>query len=341
MNRGQSFLLLLIGAVSLLSLFIVLPFVEYVIAAVILAYVLHPIHIRLTERLVRLHTRIDAGLASMVSAISLIVASMIAVILPLAYITLVFIEDLTAIARGESDIDVTAIEARLAELTGEEIDIAVWLTTAGETLVEALFGGFSGIFTSALQASLGLALVLFLVYYSLREGPEFVAWLRGMVPLPEEVTDDLFEKVDATTWGVVVGHISVALLQALIAGVGLWLVGIPNVVFWTFVMAVLALLPLIGAFLVWGPAAAYLVLLDQTTAGILLALYGVAVVSMVDNYARPIVMDKSAHLNPGIILVGVFGGVYSIGFTGLFVGPIVIGVLAATLETFREDYDTI
>jgi len=341
MNRGQSFLLLLIGAVSLLALFIVLPFIEYVVAAVILAYVLFPIHRRLTARIDGTSPHVTERMASMASAISLILASMVAVVLPLAYITLVFVQDLTDIATGETGLDVGAIEARLSELTGEEVDVATWLAAGGEVLFETLFGGFSGFFASVLRASLGLALVLFLVYYVLQEGPEFVAWLRSMVPLPAAVTDELFEKIDATTWGVVIGHISVAFLQAVIAGIGLWLAGIPNVVFWTFVMAVLALLPLIGAFLVWGPAAAYLVVIDQTTAGVLLALYGVAVVSMVDNYARPIVIDKQAHLNPGIILVGVFGGVYSIGFTGLFVGPIVIGVLAATLETFREDYDAI
>ena len=151
--------------------------------------------------------------------------------------------------------------------------------------------------------------------------------------------DRLFERIDRTIWDVVIGHISVALIQSPIAGAGLYVAGIPNVVFRTFVMAVLALLPLIGAFLVWGPAAVYLVLIGDVTTGVLLAVYGIAVVSMVDNYARPIVIDQRATLNPGVILVGVFGGVYTIGFTGLFVGPIVLGVFAATLQTFKREYD--
>ena len=342
MNRGQSFLLLLIALVAVLTLVIVSPFIEYVIASVILAYVLFPFHEFLSERLAPVaegRSALTARATEMASAVALIIGSIVAVIIPFVYISFVFVQDLTAIAAGESDIDVVAIEARIAELTGEEFDIEGWLVTTGDVLLDTLFGGLGGILTSALRASLGLALALFLLYYTLMDGPQFVSWLRSMIPLPADVTDDLLTKVDATTRGVVIGHISVALLQALIAGAGLWVVGIPNVVFWTFVMAILALLPLIGAFLVWGPAAAYLVVIDEVTAGILLAVYGVAVVSMVDNYARPLVIDQQAHLNPGVILVGVFGGVYSIGFTGLFVGPIVIGVLAATLETFREDYD--
>jgi predicted PurR-regulated permease PerM len=346
MNRGQSFLLLLIGAVALLTLFVILPFVEYVIASAILAYVLFPFHVRLSRAITkalagRVGESLSRRLGRMLSGISLIVASVVAVILPLAYISWVFVRDLTDIARGNTDINVAAIEAEIAARSGQTVEVGDFLTTAGQILVETLFGGVGGVVTTALRASVGLSLALFLVYYTLLDGPAFVGWIRETSPLPAEVTTDLVDRVDAMTRGVVIGHIVVALLQALIAGIGLWAAGIPNVVFWTFVMAVLALLPLIGAFFVWGPAAAYLVVIDQVTAGVLLALYGVFVIAMVDNYARPLVIDQQAHLNPAVILLGVFGGIYSVGFTGLFVGPIVIGVLAATLETFREDYDVI
>jgi len=338
MNRGQSFLLLLMGAVSLLTLFVILPFVEYVIASAILAFILYPFHRRLTRRLRR---RVSTRFGEMLSALTLILSAIVAVILPLAYITLVLVRDLTAIAAGETSINVAAIEAEIATLTGQDPEIGDLLQTGGELLVQTLFGGFSGVLNTAIRASVGLSLALFLVYYTLIDGPAFVGWIRETSPLPAEVTADLVDRVNVMTRGVVIGHISVALLQALVAGLGLWAAGIPNVVFWTFVMAVLALLPLIGAFFVWGPAAAYLVIIDQVTAGVFLAVYGVAVIAMVDNYARPLVIDQQAHLNPAVILLGVFGGIYSVGFTGLFVGPIVIGVLAATLETFREDYDAI
>ncbi|WP_435074659.1 AI-2E family transporter [Halorubrum sp. HHNYT27] len=346
MNRGQSFLLLLIATAALLTLFVILPFIEYVIASAILAYILYPFHVRLTKGIhagLENHLResVSRRLSRMLSGIVLVVASIVAVIMPLAYISWVFVRDLTAIARGNADIDVAAIEAQIASMTGEAIEVGELLTTAGQILINVLFGGVSGVVTTALRTSVGLSLALFLVYYTLLDGPAFLQWVRDTTPLPAEVTSGLVDRINAMTRGVVIGHIVVALLQALVAGIGLWAAGIPNVVFWTFVMAVMALLPLIGAFFVWGPAAVYLVVIDHVTAGVLLALYGVFVIAMVDNYARPIVIDQQAHLNPAVILLGVFGGIYSVGFTGLFVGPIVIGVLAATLETFREDYDDI
>jgi len=332
MNRGQAFLLLVIALVSVVTLLIVVPFLEYVVASLLLGYVLYP-----------LHRRLETHIGGAASALSLIFATIIAVIVPLVYIISVFVGDLRAIAAGDIDLDTEAIERRLSELLGQQVDIELTdlLSTAGDQLIRVLFDGYTGVFRFALQAGIGIALTLFLLYYLLRDGPAFVEWGKDTVPLPPHVIDDLVSKIDATTWGVVIGHIVVALVQALIAGFGLWIAGIPNAVFWTFVMAVLSLLPLIGSFLVWGPASAYLVVIDEVTAGVLLAVYGVIVVSLFDNYARPILIDQQAGLNPGVILIGVAGGVYSVGFTGLFVGPIVIGVLAATLETFRREYDRI
>ena len=98
---------------------------------------------------------------------------------------------------------------------------------------------------------------------------------------------------------------------------------------------------LIGAFAVWGAASAYLVAIGDTANGLLLASYGLLVVSSVDNFVRPIVIDRRANLNPGLILLGVFGGVYVLGFVGLFVGPVVLGVLTATVKTYVEGYEKV
>lgn len=330
MNRSQSFLLVLILVLAALTFLIVLPFVEYVLAAVLLAYVLHP-----------LHRRLERSVGPILSGVTLITGSLLTLVLPILYVLSVFVGDLRAIARGESELDVALIENRIFELTGTEVDVAELLTRTARQLFEVLFGGLGGIVAGTMKAGIGIALMVFLVYYILLEGERFVAWCHDLIPLPDYVTDRFFTKLDATTWGVVIGHISVAIAQALLAGVGLLVAGVPDPAFWTFIMAIFSLLPLIGAFLVWGPAAAYLVVVGQTTAGVLLALYGLTVVSLFDNYARPIVIDRRAHLNPGVLLVGVVGGIYAVGFTGVFVGPIVIGVLAVTLETYRTEFDAV
>ncbi len=332
MNRGQAFLLVALVLAALLSFVILLPFLEYVIAAVIFAYVLHPLHVRLEERI-----------GSQGSALVLMAGALVLVVMPVVYVIRVFVRDLQAIAAGDVGLDIATVEEQIEAFTGLEVELEAvdFLTEVGELIAATLFNDVTGILAMVLEFTIGLALLLFLVFYLLRDGRSFVAWLRETIPLPERVTDRLFTRIHRITWGAVIGHAFAALVQAVVAGFGLYLAGIPNVVFWTFVMFLLAFLPIIGAFLVWAPAAVYLILIGETASGVLLGIYGLTVVSMIDYYARPLVIDRQARLNPGIILIGVFGGVYTLGFVGLFVGPIAIGVLAAILETFRLEYDAL
>ena len=325
MNNNERFLLLVVALVGALTVFIALPVLEYVLLSVILAYVLYPVH-----------RRLRTYIGSFLSAVLLIAASVVAVIVPIAYILYVFAQDLERVQRGETGLEIGTVEARILELTGVEVDIITNLEAVTGGLFDIFFGGVTGVISTALQVSIGIALVLFLVFYLLRDGDAFVRWVEDLSPLPMRDTKHLFGKVNQTMWGSVMGHTFAAVVQAIIAGMGLWLAGIPNVLFWTVVMAILAFLPLIGAFLVWAPAAGYLVIINEMIPGIFLFVYGVTIVSMIDYYARPLVIDQSARLNPGVILVGVFGGLYTFGFVGLFVGPILIGILVATLETLKE-----
>jgi len=330
MNKEQGFLLALLVVSIAVSVIILMPFLQYIIAGVIIAYVLYPVNKRLVPYL-------GERLAPLV----VVPAAIVVVAVPLAYITLVLTRDLMALSRGETDLAVADMERTVRKTTGQEIDVADSLSTLGSDTLNLLFGNVRGAVSAGLTASIGATLTLFLVYYLLRDGEQLVDWLIGVAPMSNAVCSRLFERISRTTWGVIVGHIFVAILQGIVGGIGLLIAGIPNVVFWSFVMIVLSLLPLIGAFFVWAPAAGYLFVVDQTTMGVFLLLYGMIVVSMVDNYARPIIIDRGAHLNPAVVLVGVFGGVYAIGATGLFIGPIVFAVLAATITAFDEEFDAL
>jgi len=329
MDSETAFLLLVIAVAGLVSLLIALPFLQYILGAIIVAYVLHPLHLRLTPYVGR-----------RLSPLLLIVALLLVVFVPVGYVTVALVRDLQAFSRGEAGVATERIEASIFELTGRQVDLSAQVNSLGQELFNLLFGNLSELVSLGVTFSTGFGLMLFLVYYLLRDGEAFVEWVIDTVPATDAFCERMFDRIDRTTWGVVVGHIFVAVLQGLIGGLGLLAAGIPNVIFWTFVMLLFAFLPLIGAFFVWAPAAVYLLLVGNTAAGVFLTAYGVLIVSSVDNYARPLVIDRGAHLNPAVVLIGVFGGVFAIGVTGLFIGPIVIAVLAATLASFNEEFDS-
>ena len=328
MNKQQAFLLLVLSVSAIVSLLIVLPVLQYVLGAMLLAYVLAPIN-----------SRIEPYLGRRLSPLVVMAGAIVVTFLPLAYIALVLIQDLLAFSRGDIGLDTAEIEATVFELTGQEINLDQSVSELGGELLRVLFGDVTAVVSIGLRLAIGLALMVFLVYYLLKDGEKFVDWMVEVAPMRDAVCNRLLDRVDRTTWGVVVGHLFVAVLQGLVGGIGLFVAGVPDAIFWTFVMVVLALLPIIGAFLVWAPASVYLAVTNEIGWAVFLFVYGLIVVSLSDNYVRPIVIDRGAHLNPGIILIGVFGGTYAIGVTGLFLGPVVLAVLATTIAAFNEEYE--
>jgi len=246
-----------------------------------------------------------------------------------------------ALSEGNSGLESEAIETTVYELSGQRVDLTDSANTIGTELLDILFANPAGFVSFGLKLSVGGRLTPFVGYYLIRDGGRFVEWIIEVAPMKNSVCRRQFVRIDETTWGVVVGHLLVGGLQGLVGGVGLFLAGVPNVVFWTFTMIVLALLPLIGAFLIWALAAAYLITVGQFNAGLFLFFYGLVVVSLVDNYARPLLINREPHLNPAVILIGVFGGTYAIGMTGLFLGSIVLAVFAATVTSFDEEFDAL
>ncbi|GAA0225125.1 AI-2E family transporter [Halobacterium noricense] len=314
---------------ALVGVLLVLPFLQHVLAAILLGYILYPLQRRLAPHV---GSRLSSGL--------LLVVATVAFLLPFAAVAGAVIEEATRlwIAIREGRLDLTTVESYVLRYSGIEVDISALLQSSGENGATQLVGNLIGVFGAATHALIGLGLTLFLLYYFLKDGDSLVRWMRSVTPLPSDVQDDLYSEIDDVMWAVFAGHVFVAVVQGVVAGVGLFVTEIPNALFWTAVMVVLALLPLIGAFMVWGPAAIYLFVNGQPLAAAFLVVYGTVVVGITDDYLRPIVVDRHAELNPAVIILGLVGGIYVMGFMGIFFGPVALGVLKAIIDVLGEEY---
>lgn len=332
MNQRRAFLLLTIAVSSLLALLVFLPFVEYIIASVLLGYVLYP-----------LKERLEPYVGDRIASFLPIVLALLLLVIPVGFASVVVVQDAVELTRNidETTLNVTPVEDAIYEYTGETVDISEYVTSAAQRFGRALVGSLSQIFGLVSRVLLGTMLFLFLLYYVLKDGEEFVLWSKEVFPLPPEINDRLYRRLGEMTGSVVYGHLFVALVQALLTGVALFAVGAPKPLFWTFVMVFLGILPIVGVFLVWGPASVYLAVTGQVGAGVALALYGATVVSLSDNYLRSYLVDRDTGLNPGVVLVGVLGGIYAMGIIGLFVGPVILGVFKATLAVYKNNYESL
>jgi len=327
MALARSVLLLAVAVLLALSVAFVLPFLDFFLLAVLLAYLLVPVQKRLEERV-----------RPQLAAAGIVAVASVVVVLPLLYVARRTASEAVSLVRAvrEGTVTLARTEREIERLTGMEVDL---LTVLQSTVRDVRIDSLVGVLGLITHVVIGVGLTLFLLYYFLKDREDFLQWLHRTVPLSDELQNRLYEEIDRITGAVLVGHVLVALVQGLLAGVGLAATGIPNATFWTVTMTVLSLLPVVGSFLVWGPATLYLFLNGQPVPAVGLFLWGVAVVGLSDDYLRPIVVDRYAHVNPSVIIIGVLGGIYVVGFMGIFFGPVVLGALRATLDVFHEEFD--
>jgi len=173
------------------------------------------------------------------------------------------------------------------------------------------------------------------LFFFLRDGDRLLHWLRDLVPLGSEQTDEFFGKIRDVVRATVLGNLSVALAQGVIGGLLLWLLGVPTPMLWGVLMGTLSLVPPLGAWLVWVPAGAILIWQGYLARGVILLAGGFFLISVVDNVLRPLIIGQRTQLPTLMIFFSLLGGLQFFGAAGLIVGPVMVALLIGVLEFLR------
>lgn len=309
---------------------LVFTYLQYVLFAIVLAYVLAPVQEVLEQRL-----------SSKVAAVGTIAMSIVVFFIPVVYVlAIAFRQGLALISIiEEGAFNPEYIQDQLGTM-GFAVDLSLLYSTYQGTITQTLqrlatgtlsiIGGLPGVL-------IGLTVTGFVLFALLHDGDRFVGWVESVVPIDNRVQRELYVKLDNLMWASVVGNVIVAGIQAVLLGIGLAVVGMPGVVFLTVATFILTLLPLIGAFGVWVPASAYLFLIDRPLAAGAILVYG-SMISVSDIYLRPVIIGRSGAMNAATIVVGIFGGLIVFGAIGLFIGPVVLGGAKIVLDLFAREY---
>lgn len=181
-------------------------------------------------------------------------------------------------------------------------------------------------------------LMLFALFFFFRDGGTYYEKIMSILPFRTKLKETITQKLRDTFSAVINGMFLIALFQGLMAGLGYAIFGVPFAVLWAFLTAFTALLPVGGATLVWVPASAYLFFTQSPLSGILLALWGLLLVSLPDNFLRPILIGRKANLPTFILFIAILGGLKVYGVFGILFGPIVVSLLTAFIAIYREEY---
>ena len=182
---------------------------------------------------------------------------------------------------------------------------------------------------NALEFFVGLFIMLYLLFFLLRDGSELSQQIRSAMPLPDELQQTLFGKFTNVIRATIKGSVVVAIVQGALGGLIFWFLGIKAAVLWAVVMAFLSLLPAVGTAIVWFPVAVYLLATGATWDGIILIAYGVLVIGLVDNILRPILVGKDTQMPDYVVLISTLGGIAVFGLNGFVIGPIIAAMFIA------------
>lgn len=317
---------------------IVEPFLVQLGWAVVLAICLDPLQERLQKRL-----------GATRSALVLTVLTVLLLFLP-------FVFAVTALVNEGGQI-VANLQAQLADRGGA----GAWLHTAWAWVrdklpflppeeeavarVTASVGDVArftasragGVLAGALSVLVGLLITLFVLFFILRDARNYAATLQRLLPFGPAQNTRLVDLTRDLVSASVTATVSIAVLQGLIGGVGFALLGIEGAAVWGLVMGILSFLPLVGATLIWLPAAVWLLLSGSVGKGIALLALGLVVLGNVDNVIRPLMLSGKSRMNTLVTLVSLMGGVSAFGFIGIVLGPLVAAVVTALVESYETE----
>jgi predicted PurR-regulated permease PerM len=213
----------------------------------------------------------------------------------------------------------------------QRLDLGDVLQRAGEMLT--VIGSFA--VKASFVGTIEFVLTMFFLYYFLRDSGALLAGIRGLLPLSPSEAGRIFRVVGDTIFATVYGKVLVGIVQGVLGGFMFWWLDLPAAWFWAIVMGVLSIIPMLGPPLVWVPAALILLIDGAWGQGLLLLIWGTAVVGLADNLLYPIVVGKHLCLHTVPLLIALIGGVVVFGAVGFFVGPVVLAVTQAALKIWR------
>ena len=196
----------------------------------------------------------------------------------------------------------------------------------------------SNLLISLPRIALNLFVAFFIAFYLFIEGNVFIYRIKRGLPLAAHHRKQIFDKLNDMGHAVIYGSIIIALIQGFLGGVGFWLFGVSSPILWGLAMAVFALIPFLGTAVIWAPASIILILTGHPGNGIGLAIFGMFIVSTIDNFLRPKLVGKRARVHPVLVLLGAIGGIAMMGFIGFFIGPLIIALLKAFIDIYETEH---
>ncbi len=331
------FLFLLYQAAKLLT-----PLLAPLLWAAILTLALHPVYKKLSSRLNRMPS-LTAGIMTFATFL-LVIGPAVSLLIVLAAQSADLYQGASTLVQSErlaelrSRLESSFISKLMAHPALAGIDIKGMIVKGVTDISSSLAGQIGSILKNTFIFLADIIIMLITLFFFFRDGDKYYNTVIDLLPFTRKQKNDIAEKFADTFNAVINGVFLIALLQGVMTGLGFFVFRIPFSIFWGFLAAVLALLPIGGAALVWVPGAFYLYLAGSSLQGILLAVWGLILVTLPDNFLKPMIIGKKAKIPTFILFIALLGGLQAFGVLGILFGPVLVSLLAVFIQIYREEY---
>ena len=338
LKNGNIPFFVLLGLVTLLFLYLLKPFFFPLFWAVVIAGIFNPLYRRINRRLN--HPSLSTILIFLVIAVI--------ILLPAGVVgTLVFNEsrqiygmlspDPKKIDMGFQNIIGLIADNPIADLFN--IDKAVLIEKAAEVLRSVTNYIFVNL-TTLTQNTLGLlvqfAIMFYALFFFVRDGEKFLRTAMRILPLGMGRERLLYNRFVATARSTLKVTLIIGGIQGILGGIVFLITDIEGALIWGLLMIIMAVVPVVGCTIIWGPAGILMLLSGHIWEGILILVTGVLVISTVDNLLRPVLIGKDVEMHPLLIFLSSLGGIILFGFSGFVIGPIITSMLLAIWTMYEE-----
>ena len=309
------------------------PFLSPLAWALALTILLLPVHTWLRTKL---------GHSSVAAAITVCVAALL-IVAPTAFVSQRLVtESIEGAELVRSKIESGALANMLSAHRGlaplvkffqNKVDINGALQTASRWLS----GAAALLVKSSIIEIIRVVLTFYFLFYFLRDHHQVIATIKSLAPMRGEEIDRLFNEIADTIHATIYGTLVVAAVQGALGGFMFWLLGLPAPLFWGFVMGLLAIAPILGAFVVWIPAAVSLALDGNWDKALALTFWGAIVVGGIDNWLYPILVGRRMKLHTVLAFIATIGGLILFGPSGLILGPVALTITLFLLHASRPE----
>lgn len=319
-DRAQ-LLLVVLGVAIAIAL---APFAAGLLGALVLYVAVVPVHRRLA-----------ANVPSRTSAVIIVTATTVLILVPLAWLLVIAIDQAPSAL-----LQLQASEGlrRLAAIRVGDIDVGSRLVAASGELITWASSQAIRVIGSAVRTTLNMVVALFGLYFLLISATDAWRKVASYLPFSAAGAELLGERFRRVTEATLLGTALTGVLQGTIVGLGFAITGLPDAWFWGVVTAVVSVFPVLGSAIVWLPGSVALAAQGRYGAAVTLAAIGLIIASNIDNVMRPLVNRRVSDLHPMTTLVGAFAGVGVLGLPGILLGPLAITYFFEFVRLYTHEY---